>query len=85
MNEQFTNLVKRKASYIGGILTDNGVETDIVDIEILPNGTGSAKFQVKGKAFSCAGDQKYLTIMDAQTDRTTFKGFGDHVWSIRKK
>lgn len=85
MNAQFINIVKRKSDYIGGILTDNGVETKIVDIEILPNGAGSSKFQVKGKAFSCAGDKKYLIITDAQTDRTTFKGFADHIWSIRKK
>lgn len=89
-----------KDRWIGGILRDEGdrsdpidmmlgeypMETEIVDIQLRPNGVDSAVFEIVGKAFSCGFGVRCGGIAGKQVEGWfTFHGFGNHIFRIKEK
>lgn len=60
--------VDGKATFVGGILEDEGEETCIVDVQLLPNGDDSAVFMVTGESFSCGFDVRSGGISGQRAD-----------------
>ena len=87
----------RKEEWIGGILEDFGDNfdrrlglkglptTEIVNIELKPNGEKSAWFGVEGKDFDCGFDVQVGGIIKGDEDWITFQGYGGHIWRIKQK
>ena len=93
----WSQFVEQKEKFIGGILEDHdndpfcepGVgRTEIVDIELVPNGESSAFFRVVGKEFSCGFDVSVGGVCGSFSDPKNgwmgFSGYGGHLWRIRK-
>ena len=71
-----------------GMLDDERLEdvlTEIVDIELIPNGDDSAVFQVVGKNFSCGFDVQHGGVTAGEDGWITFSGYGGHKWRIKEK
>lgn len=88
----WSQFVHRKAEWIGGVLEDFGeysttpkYRTEIVDIELKPNGEKSAYFQVVGKDFTCGFDVQFGGVVGGEDGHITFSGFHDHTWRIKQK
>lgn len=92
--------VQRKQEWIGGTLREQGDSgimscagpedgaTEILDIELRPNGTDSATFHVIGKDFTCGSDIGCLGIIGRHgfpEGFLVFSGYGGHTWGIRRK
>lgn len=83
----WSQFVERKKEFIGGILTDldcGGVETEITDIELLPNGDEFAFFIIRGKDFNCGFDVRYGGIIGGEEGWLTFSGCGNHKFRIKR-
>lgn len=85
----WSQFVEKKEKWIGGKLEDwdMGIfsETEIVDIELKPNGDDSAYFRVLGKKFSCGFDVGHGGISGvSEKDWLTFSGYGGHTWRIQE-
>lgn len=85
----WSQFIERKQEWIGGILEDwdMGVHatTEIVDIELQPNGPDSAFFRVVGKDFSCGFDVGHGGITNGEEGFITFYGYGGHKWRIKAR
>ena len=93
----WSQFVENKDKWIGGILDDSGdsidraiglsensLQTEITDIELIPNGKDSAFFQVVGKDFTCGFDVSTGGISGGEgKDWLTFSGYGGHTWRIK--
>lgn len=91
----WSQFVKRKQEWIGGILEDFGdsddraigitaIQTKITDIKLEPNGDESAFFSVDGENFGCGFDIRSGVISgDQEKPWITFSGYGGHKWRIR--
>ena len=92
----WSQFVERKEEWIGGILRDFGdnmdraifsdslpMETEITDIQLKPNGEGSAFFVVEGKAFRCGFDVGVGGISGEKCENgITMSGYGGHKFQI---
>lgn len=90
---QFVNLQDK---WIGGTLEDSGdafdramevgkLTTEIMGIELRPNGETSAFFEVQGKDFGCGFDVENGGIRAGDEGWITFSGYGGHIWRIKEK
>lgn len=61
------------------------VLTEIVDIELKPNGNDSALFNVVGKNFTCGFDVEVGGITAGEDGWITFSGYGGHTWRIKER
>jgi len=61
------------------------VLTEIVDIELKPNGDDSAIFCITGNSFSCGFDVTVGGITAGEDGWITFVGYGGHKWRIKKR
>lgn len=88
--------VQNAEKWIGGTLQDDGDSmdrrmgaersgTEIVEVQLRPNGDDSAFFAVIGKDFECGFDVKYGGVTSGETGWITFSGYGGHSWRIREK
>jgi hypothetical protein len=88
-------IVKQKEDWIGGTLHESGdsmdralgfgeLTTEIVDIELCPNGEDSAYFEVEGKDFSCGFGVEYGGVVAGEKDWLTFSGYLGHTWRIKQ-
>ena len=84
----WSQFVKRKKEWIGGILEDHDmgmiVSTKITDIDLVPNGETSAYFCVEGVDFGCGFDVKYGGIIGGEKGWITFSGYAGHMWRIKE-
>ena len=84
----WSQFVDRKSEWIGGLLQDldegDLVETEIIDINLRPNGKDSAIFSVRGKEFECCFDCGYGGIISGRPEWITFEGYGGHTWRIKQ-
>jgi hypothetical protein len=92
----WSQFVEGKNKFIGGILEDHDNDplcapgygkTEIVDIELIPNGDSSAFFRVVGKDFNCGFDVRVGGIDGSFSGNgwTGFSGYGGHQWRIKPK
>lgn len=94
----WSQFIDRKNEFIGGILEDHDNDplvepgphsTEIIDIELVPNGETSAFFRVCGKEFSCGFDVQIGGVdgsfSDAKNGWIGFCGYGGHQWRIKAK
>lgn len=83
----WSQFVDRKESFIGKLLEDHDLgmvlQTTITDVELVPNGSDSAFFRVKGKDFECGLDVRYGGIVGGDVGWITFSGYGGHSWRIQ--
>lgn len=84
--------VDGKEEWIGGVLHDLDKEfgclepTEIVNIELLPNGEEHALFQVVGKDYTCGFNTSCGGVGGNQLEGwLTFSGYAGHQWRIKKK
>ncbi len=97
MNEQVINgiiypmwnqVIAKKQKWIGGTLFDYDMglcaQTEIIDIELVPNGDDSAMFSVIGKEFTCGFDVQHGGINGYPKNKgaLSFSGYGGHNWEI---
>ena len=93
----WSQFVERKQEWIGGLMRDTGsnmdrsfglkpMTTEIMDIELVPNGENSAFFRVKGKDFSCGFDVSVGGVSGNGEDKEwlSFRGYGGHRWAIKR-
>lgn len=84
----WSQFVKRKEEFIGGILQDfddnNTTITKITDVCLTPNGNNSAFFSVEGENFSCGFDCHYGGVVAGEREWITFEGYAGHTWRIKK-
>jgi len=93
----WAEILEKKACWIGGTLTDHGdqwfpgisdetVQTRIVDLRVVPNGKDNAFFEVEGEDFTCGGATSVLGVTKAREPLCpgglAFMGYGGHYWSI---
>lgn len=87
--------IENKSEWIGGTLQEVNDSfprvyageidgTIIADIDLRPNGTDSAYFEVKGEKYSCGGDVEFLGITAGDEGWITLSGYGGHRWRIKK-
>jgi len=97
----WSQFVENKEKWIGGTLDDSGdfidraigltsensLQTEITDIELIPNGEDSAFFQVVGKDFTCGFDVGSGGMSGGSGGEdgywVTFSGYGGHEWRIK--
>lgn len=64
----WSQFVEKKANFIGNKMFDvdsmmgAAPETEVVDVELVPNGTDSAMICFRGKDYDCISDVKYCGI-----------------------
>ena len=88
--------VEEKACWIGGFLQEIGdpdpvrptgemKKTKITDIELVPNGSGSAFFRVKGEDYNCGFDVRHGGVFPLnEPNKIHFSGYMNHRWSIER-
>jgi hypothetical protein len=96
----WNQFIIKKAKWIGGVLQDEGTQSDpvdmalgeypmmteIIDIRLRPNGVDSAFFEIVGKDFTCGFDVQYGGISGQQiAGWLTFHGYGGHIFRINSK
>lgn len=94
----WSQFVENKEKWIGGRLEDSGdsmdrgmglvdgdLSTEIIDIQLLPNGDESAMFQVVGKDFTCGFDVSCGGIGAGKDGWLTFHGYMGHEWRIKER
>ena len=92
----WSQFVKNKERWIGGILEDFGdrldrqlgfksCKTEIIDIRLRPNGEEFAFFEVAGKDFSCGFSTDSGGITSGEEGYITFRGYAGHTWRIKSK
>jgi hypothetical protein len=96
----WSQFVDRQAEWIGGILEDFGdshdqrmfpdeypAKTEIIGIELRPNGKDSAFFEIIGKDFDCGFDVHVGGIAGKEGGAEhwlTFSGYGGHEFRIKQ-
>lgn len=93
-NPLWSQFVERKSEFIGKVLEDFGdnmdrgilnlekMTTKITDIILIPNGSDSAWFEIKGEDFSCGFDVSVGGIGSGEKGYLTFCGYGGHKFRI---
>jgi hypothetical protein len=85
----WSQFVKKQSEFIGGILVDEdgGPPTKITGIELVPNGSESAFFRIKGEDFDCGFDVQFGGIAcDSQKPGWLgFSGYAGHRFRIKKE
>lgn len=88
--------VEKQNEWKGGILEDLGdsmdrrmgmvpMKTEIIGIQLRPNGEDSAFFEVNGKDYDCGFDVHHGGIGTGEEGWITFSGYGGHTWRIKQK
>ena len=94
----WSQFVERKKEWIGGVLEETsgdhmdkilglavGGSTEIIDIELRPNGKETAFFEIVGKEFSCGFSTEVGGIIAGEEGFITFSGYGGHTFRIKKR
>jgi hypothetical protein len=82
----YSKFVEEKDKWIGGLLEEEGQTTEIVDVELSPNGTESAFFWIIGDEFDCGFDTEYGWYnLEKKDGWTEFFGWGDNKFRIKEK
>jgi len=87
--------VEKKEGWIGGLLEDSGdsmdramgmkdARTEIIDIQLNPNGKDSAFFEIVGKKFSCGFDVQCGGVTAGEEDWITFSEYGDYTFRAKR-